>query len=196
MTMDIKMLREIADSAMIAATHANEMYCQAAAMAEGLKMMAEAMKAVVDDCAKQILERRAAGISEKDAFGEAFAGIKPNSEGSSKAETSAQPQNGTSGAFQHADPTAGAPQAGSRPAASEMAKSNVCSLETAATADQPETQPEEKLDLVTLRAFVAKRTSPETRTRIKDIIRKYGADRLTDLDPSTYASVKREVAEL
>ena len=55
MTMDIKMLREIADSAMIAATHANEMYCQAAGMAEGLKMMAEAMKAVVDDCQVTVL---------------------------------------------------------------------------------------------------------------------------------------------
>lgn len=168
MTMDIKMLKAISDGAQIMAAQAEEMAAFAAGMAEGAKQMAESMRAVVDDCAQQIRERKAAGVTEEAALSEAFESIKPNS--------AAQPQTCPSDATEVA-----APANAESPTAANVA---------ANTGNEP------TLDLVTLRAFVASKSSPETRAKIKAILRKYGAEKLTELKPDKYAAVKADVAGL
>lgn len=131
MTMDIKMLKDISDSA-------NAMAERMMTVAEAAKEMAAGLKAVVDDCAEQIAQRKASGVSESEAMNEAFDHIKP-----SAAETT-----------------------------------------------------EKKLTLVELRAYVAEQSTPEKRPKIKAILRKYGADKLTELKEEHYASVMAEVQKL
>ena len=71
MTMDIKMLKDISDSA-------NVMAERMMTVAEAAKEMAAGLKAVVDDCAEQIAQRKASGVSESEAMNEAFDHIKPS----------------------------------------------------------------------------------------------------------------------
>ena len=53
-----------------------------------------------------------------------------------------------------------------------------------------------KLTIVELRAFVAARSTPENRSKIKAILTKYGVKKLTELQESQYEAVKNEVAAL
>ena len=46
------------------------------------------------------------------------------------------------------------------------------------------------------RAFVAARSTPENRPKIKAILTKYGVKKLTELQESQYEAVKNEVAAL
>ena len=55
---------------------------------------------------------------------------------------------------------------------------------------------EPKLSIVELRAFVAARSTPENRPRIKAVLTKYGVKKLTELQESQYEAVKNEVAAL
>ena len=55
---------------------------------------------------------------------------------------------------------------------------------------------EPKLTIVELRAFVAARSTPENRPKIKAILTKYGVKKLTELQESQYEAVKNEVAAL
>lgn len=55
---------------------------------------------------------------------------------------------------------------------------------------------ESKLTIVELRAFVAARSTPENRPKIKAILTKYGVKKLTELQESQYEAVKNEVAAL
>ncbi len=176
MTMDIKMLKAISDGALAMAAQADQMAVFAAGMAEGAKQMAESMRAVVEDCAQQIMERRKAGISEQTVLSEAFDGIKPGT-------CPSQPQEAPSGATQSHAPETGAPNTKGRDTASQTLTANNSSGEP-------------PLDLVTLRAFVAAKSSPENRAKIKAILRKYGAEKLTELKEETYHSVKAEVGAL
>ena len=52
------------------------------------------------------------------------------------------------------------------------------------------------IDIVTLRAFVAERSTPENRAKIKAILGKYGVRKLTELKETQYEAVKNEVAAL
>ena len=47
-----------------------------------------------------------------------------------------------------------------------------------------------------LRAFVAARSTPENRPKIKGILTRYGVKKLTELQESQYEAVKNEVAAL
>ncbi len=176
MTMDIKMLKAISDGAQAMAAQAAQMAVFAAGMAEGAKQMAESMRAVVEDCAQQIMERRKAGISEQAALSEAFDGIKPDA-------CPSQPQKVPYGAMQSHTPEAGAPDTKGRDTVSQALMANNSSGEP-------------PLDLVTLRAFVAAKSIPENRAKIKAILRKHGAEKLTELKEETYPSVKAEVGAL
>ncbi len=138
--------------------------------------MADSMRAVVEDCAQQIMERRKAGISEQAALSEAFDGIKPET-------CPSQPQEAPSGATQSHAPETGAHNTKGRDTASQTLTTNNSSGEP-------------PLDLVTLRAFVAAKSSPENRAKIKAILRKYGAEKLTELREDAYPSVKAEVGAL
>ena len=55
---------------------------------------------------------------------------------------------------------------------------------------------EPKLTIVELRAFVAARSTPENRPKIKAVLMKYGVKKLTELPESQYEAVKNEVAAL
>ena len=124
MTVHIQMLQEIA-------THARD--------------MADAMQAIVDDCAAQLAQRRADG----------------------EASDTNPPQDGF---VPYNEPT---------------------------PFDDKPTAPEKpKLSIVELRAFVAERSTPENRAKIKAILGKYGVRKLTELKETQYEAVKNEVAAL
>ena len=135
MTIHIQMLQDIASHA-----HA----------------MANAMQAIVDDCAEQLARRKAAGESEESIMNEPF----------NKAA-----QNGFT------------PYEGPTPF-DEKPK------DAAAPVSNP------KLTIVELRAFVAARSTPENRPKIKEILTRYGVKKLTELSENQYEAVKNEVAAL
>ena len=64
-----------------------------------------------------------------------------------------------------------------------------------AATDQP-APAESRLTLVELRAFVAERSSPENRAKIKAILGKFGVSKLTELPEERYEALKREVEAL
>lgn len=81
------------------------------------------------------------------------------------------------------------------------------SIETLANAanDQdgvPETSPasappsQPKLSIVELRAFVAERSTPENRPKIKAILNAFGVGKLTELPEDQYEALMKEVAAL
>ena len=125
MTVHIQMLQEIA-------THARD--------------MADAMQAIVDDCAAQLAQRRADGEAS---------------------DTNPQQQDGF------------APYDAPTP-----------------FDDKPAAPEKPKLTIVELRAFVAERSTPENRAKIKAILGKYGVRKLTELKEAQYEAVKNEVAAL
>ena len=127
MTVHIQMLQEIA-------THARD--------------MADAMQAIVDDCAAQLAQRRADGEA-----------------------SDANPQQ--DGFVPYNEPT----PFDDKPAA-------------------PAAPEKPKLTIVELRAFVAERSTPENRAKIKAILGKYGVRKLTELKEAQYEAVKNEVAAL
>lgn len=55
---------------------------------------------------------------------------------------------------------------------------------------------EPKLTIVELRAFVAERSTPENRPKIKAILGKFGVNKLTELPEDKYEALKQEVAAL
>ena len=55
---------------------------------------------------------------------------------------------------------------------------------------------EPKLTIVELRAFVAARSTPENRPKIKEILTRYGVKQVTELSENQYEAVKNEVAAL
>ena len=130
MTLHIQMLYEVAKSA---------------------KAMADAMQAIVDDCAEQLALRKAAGETDEAMLNEVF----------------------------------GQPKAAVMPAD-----------EPAPAEEKPATPEKPKLSIVELRAFVAERSTPENRPKIKAILTKFGVKKLTELPEEKYAAVMEEVAAL
>lgn len=63
-------------------------------------------------------------------------------------------------------------------------------------APMPEAKPNTVPTLVELRAYVAERSTPENRAKIKDILTKYGVRKLTELQEGQYAAVMNEVSAL
>ena len=55
---------------------------------------------------------------------------------------------------------------------------------------------QKKITLAELRAYVAERSSPQTRPKIKEILTRFGAAKLTELPEEQYAAVMDEVAKL
>ena len=143
MTIHIQMLQDIA-------THA--------------RAMADAMQAIVDDCAEQLARRKAAGESEESIMNEPF-----------KKESA---QNASADSTEGFTPYEGPTPFDEKP------------KDTAAPVSEP------KLTIVELRAFVAARSTPENRPKIKAILTKYGVKKLTELQESQYEAVKNEVAAL
>ena len=58
------------------------------------------------------------------------------------------------------------------------------------------TTTEKPLSLVELRAYVAERSTPENRPKIKALLTKHGVNKLTELPEDQYETLKREVAAL
>ena len=130
MTLHIQMLYEVAKSA---------------------KAMADAMQAIVDDCAEQLALRKVAGETDETMLNEVF----------------------------------GQPKAAVMPAD-----------EPAPAEEKPAAPEKPKLSIVELRAFVAERSTPENRPKIKAILTKFGVKKLTELSEEKYAAVMEEVAAL
>ena len=61
---------------------------------------------------------------------------------------------------------------------------------------EPSATPEKSLTLVELRAFVAERSTPENRPKIKALLTKHGVNKLTELPEDQYETLKREVEAL
>ena len=131
-------------------------------VAKHAKAMADAMQAIVDDCAEQLAQRKATGESDAAMLNEVFGDVKTD------IPASMTPYDGPT-PFDEKSPAApSAPPAPEKP----------------------------KLTIVELRAFVAERSTPENRTRIKAILTKYGVKKLTELKETQYEAVKNEVAAL
>ena len=133
------------------------------------RAMADSMQAIVDDCAEQLARRKAAGESEESIMNEPF---------NKTVQDGFAPYEG---------PTPFDEKPGSM--ASAAAPAATCSPATASS-------PEPKLTIVDLRAFVAARSTPENRPKIKAILTKYGVKKLTELPENQYEAVKNEVAAL
>ena len=81
--------------------------------------------------------------------------------------------------------------------ASAAVKSAEKSEAPAATNTPVQNEPvKKKITLVELRAYVAERSSPQTRPKIKEILTRFGAAKLTELAEEQYAPVMDEVAKL
>ena len=132
MTLHIQMLYEVAKSA---------------------KAMADAMQAIVDDCAEQLALRKVSGETDEAMLNEVF--------GQPKAAAAVTPQ-----------------------------------AEPAPAEEKPAAPEKPKLTIVELRAFVAERSTPENRPKIKAILTKFGVKKLTELPEEKYAAVMEEVAAL
>ena len=252
MTIDLKTLKAMSDGAMIMAAQAEQMAIFDAGMVEGTKQMAESLQSIVNDCARQLAERRAAengaengGVNsaENNADVAAAQAACDSADQETAANVSSPnspslPQNAASGAFRPDSGQTGRPDAGSSPAPSQGAVSASTANQThaaipqataatpqantqqstaaapqantpQATAAIPQANPPQThaaihqtapqtppLELVTLRAFVAERSTPENRAKIKAILSKYGVRKLTELKESQYEAVRNEVAAL
>ena len=130
-------------------------------VAKHAKAMADAMQAIVDDCADQIARRKAAGETDEAMLGEVFGSTQPDT------------------------PAGMTPYAGSTPFDEKSAAE--------ATSENPE---KPKLTLVELRAFVAERSTPENRTKIKAILGQFGVKKLTELREDQYSAVMAEVRKV
>ena len=127
-------------------------------VAKHAKAMADAMQAIVDDCAEQIARRKAAGETDEAMLGEVFGSTQPDTSAGMTPHTGATPFDEKSAAE--------------------------------ATSENPE---KPKLTLVELRAFVAERSTPENRTKIKAILGQFGVKKLTELREDQYSAVLAEV---
>ena len=127
-------------------------------VAKHAKEMADAMQAIVDDCADQIARRKAAGETDEAMLGEVFGSTQPVTSAGMTPYTGATPFDEKSAA----EATSAAPE-------------------------------KPKLTLVELRAFVAERSTPENRTKIKAILGQFGVKKLTELREDQYSAVMAEV---
>ena len=131
-------------------------------VAKHAKAMADAMQAIVDDCAEQLAQRKAAGETDAAMLDEVFG------KAAAKAPDGMTPYDGPTTFDEKPDMAPSAHPAPEKP----------------------------KLTIVELRAFVAERSTPENRTKIKAILTKYGVKKLTELKETQYEAVKNEVAAL
>lgn len=131
-------------------------------VAKHAKAMADAMQAIVDDCAEQLAQRKAAGETDAALLNEVFGGVRLDI------------------------PAGMTPYDGPTP----------FDEKTPAVPSAPPAPEKPKLTIVELRAFVAERSTPENRTKIKAILTKYGVKKLTELKETQYEAVKNEVAAL
>ncbi len=62
--------------------------------------------------------------------------------------------------------------------------------------EQTDTAPDRKHTITEVRAFVAERTKPENREKIKAILKGFGVSKLTELPEDKYGQLMDEVAKL
>lgn len=185
MTLHIQMLYEVAKNAK--------------SMADAAQAMADAMQAIVDDCAEQLAVRKAAGETDEAMLNEVFGG-KANA---GERLNAAGATNAAGGASQQT-PAGMMPPAGMTPydgptpfdEKAEGTSAEMPPTPTALSASGKSSAPENKLTIVELRAYVAERSTPENRPKIKAILSKFGVKKLTELSEDKYEAVKSEVAAL
>lgn len=179
MTLHIQMLYEVAKNAK--------------GMADAAQGMADAMQAIVDDCAEQLAVRKAAGETDEAMLNEVFGG-KANA---GERLNAAGVTNAAGGPSQQT-PAGMTPYDGPTPfdEKAEGASAETPPTPTALSAPGKPSAPENKLTIVELRAYVAERSTPENRPKIKAILSKFGVKKLTELSEDKYEAVKSEVAAL
>ena len=79
--------------------------------------------------------------------------------------------------------------------APEQAEAPVRTEAVNAPSDPP-TPADKPMSLVELRAFVAERSTPENRPKIKALLNQHGVNKLTELPEDQYVALKREVEAL
>ena len=157
MTMSVKMLNDIA-------VHAE-------GMANEARAMADALRAVVDDCAAQVAANKSADTPTGKT--------DPTSKTASKGKTDSTAKT---------DPTGKtAPKGKTDPEWLEDAQKNIV---------PPEAEPGKKLSIAEVRAYVAERTRPENRAQIRAILKSFGVAKLTELPEDKYEAMMAEVAKL
>ena len=138
-------------------------------VARHAKAMADAMQAIVDDCAEQLAQRKAAGETDAAMMDEVFGSTKPGI------------------------PAGMTPYDGPTPFEE---KPDLPVTPPAPMSPVPPAPAKPSLTIVELRAFVAERSTPENRAKIKASLTKYGVRKLTELKETQYEAVKNEVAAL
>ena len=151
-------------------------------VAKHAKAMADAMQAIVDDCAEQLAQRKAAGETDAAMLDEVFG------KAAAKAPDGMTPYDG---------PTPFDEKPDMAPPASAATTPPVPMTPVPPAAFPSSKDPEKtSKTIVELRAFVAERSTPENRAKIKAILTKYGVKKLTELKETQYEAVKNEVAAL
>ena len=167
MTMSVKMLAEIA--------------AHAQAIADEAQAMATAMQAVVDDCAEQM-------AAKQDA--DAINTTNGATDAKSTDATSAKATDATSAKSAKttdATDTSAPGNAGTTPPWVAAAEANI---------QPPKPEPGKKLTIAEVRAYVAERSKPENRARIRAILKNFGVAKLTELPEDKYEVMMEEVAKL
>lgn len=91
-------------------------------------------------------------------------------------------------------PEAADGQPDERPAAQPIAQSADPKHAEPKTAKPQNAEPQ--IDIVAVRAFVAERSTPANRPKIKAILAKFGVAKLTELKPEQYKPLMEEVAAI
>ena len=183
MTMSVKMLAEIA--------------AHAQAMADEAQAMATAMQAVVNDCAEQMAAKQGTDGTNGENSATDATDAKATATDATNA-TSAKATNTTSAKATEATTakatnttdakTTDAPgSAGTTPPWVAEAEANI---------QPPKPEPGKKLTIAEVRAYVAERSKPENRARIRAILKRFGVAKLTELPEAKYEAMMEEVAKL
>ena len=167
MTMSVKMLAEIA--------------AHAQAMADEAQAMATAMQAVVNDCAEQMAAKQGT---------DAINTTNGATDAKSTDATSAKATDATSAKSAKttdATDTSAPGNAGTTPPWVAEAEANI---------QPPKPEPGKKLTIAEVRAYVAERSKPENRAKIRAILKRFGVAKLTELPEDKYEVMMEEVAKL
>ena len=147
-----------------------EIAAHAQAMAVEAQAMATAMQAVVNDCAEQMAAKQ-----DADATNGA----------SSATDAKAKATDATDATS--AKTTSAPGSAGTTPPWVAEAEANI---------QPPKPEPGKKLTIAEVRAYVAERSKPENRAKIRAILKRFGVAKLTELPEDKYEVMMEEVAKL
>lgn len=174
MTMSVKMLAEIA--------------AHAQAMADEAQAMATAMQAVVNDCAEQMAAKQGTdAINTTNGATDAKATATDATNATDAKATATDATSAKTTDAKDATDTSAPGSAGTTPPWVAEAEANI---------QLPKPEPGKKLTIAEVRAYVAERSKPENRAKIRAILKRFGVAKLTELPEDKYEVMMEEVAKL